>query len=261
MNTHPLLARLAAISGLVATVGLLLGLGPLLGTGHEPVPWLRAIDDPVHIAIELVRAASLGGAIWLLALTVLNTVAGMLRLASLGALTQRFAPAFWRNLVLRPMASLVVVAPPVLLPVLALTPVAAEVSAVEDMPHLRMTSHQSPPTDLSIASEVPTLTMRVHTPDDPSASDDAHHLQGGGGNNGATDLPTDRSGIYIVASGDNLWSIAAAHLTTERGARPTAAEVTPYWRALIEANRDALPDPDNPDLLFPGIELRLPPAG
>ena len=35
-------------------------------------------------------------------------------------------------------------------------------------------------------------------------------------------------------------------------------EVTTYWRALIEANRDRLVDPSNPDLLYPDQVLRLP---
>jgi nucleoid-associated protein YgaU len=32
-----------------------------------------------------------------------------------------------------------------------------------------------------------------------------------------------------------------------------------YWRRLIDANRDRLVDPGNPDLLLPGQELVLPP--
>ena len=34
-----------------------------------------------------------------------------------------------------------------------------------------------------------------------------------------------------------------------RGAPPTDAEVVPYWRTLVERNRDRLADPDDPDLV------------
>lgn len=62
---------------------------------------------------------------------------------------------------------------------------------------------------------------------------------------------------WTVAPGDHLWSIAERRLAAARGHQPSDAEVAPYWRALIAANRDRLPDPD---LLFPGQRLRLPPT-
>ena len=36
------------------------------------------------------------------------------------------------------------------------------------------------------------------------------------------------------------------------------AEITRYWRTLVEANRDRLVVPGNPDLVLPGQELALP---
>jgi nucleoid-associated protein YgaU len=54
----------------------------------------------------------------------------------------------------------------------------------------------------------------------------------------------------VVERGDSFWSIAVE----EAGER----ELVRYWRALIEANRDRLVDPSNPDLLHPGQVLRLP---
>lgn len=56
---------------------------------------------------------------------------------------------------------------------------------------------------------------------------------------------------WTVAPGESFWSIA------ERNA-PDGADVAMYWRTLIDANRDRLADPGNPDLLFPGQELSLP---
>jgi nucleoid-associated protein YgaU len=37
-------------------------------------------------------------------------------------------------------------------------------------------------------------------------------------------------------------------------------EVARYWVVLVEANRDRLVDPTNPDLIYPNQVLRLPPA-
>jgi nucleoid-associated protein YgaU len=43
------------------------------------------------------------------------------------------------------------------------------------------------------------------------------------------------------------------------GRPATDAEIDPYWRALVAANRSRLPDPDNPDLVYPGEVLTVPP--
>jgi len=54
----------------------------------------------------------------------------------------------------------------------------------------------------------------------------------------------------VVAPGDSFWSIAEAEVG--------GGDVLPYWRMLIELNRDRLVDPSNPDLLYPRQVLRLP---
>ena len=62
---------------------------------------------------------------------------------------------------------------------------------------------------------------------------------------------------WDVELGDHLWSIAE-EVVGEAEGRSDDATVARYWRRLIDANRDRLVDPDNPDLLFPGQRLRLP---
>ena len=42
------------------------------------------------------------------------------------------------------------------------------------------------------------------------------------------------------------------------GAPPADREIGPYWLAVIAANQDRLPDPGNPNLLFPGDVIVLP---
>lgn len=66
---------------------------------------------------------------------------------------------------------------------------------------------------------------------------------------------------WVVAPGDHLWGIAEETLADHLGRPPTDAEVVPYWRLVIEANRDRLVHRDDPDLILPGQELVLPPVG
>jgi hypothetical protein len=69
---------------------------------------------------------------------------------------------------------------------------------------------------------------------------------------------------WVVAPGDSFWSIAkdiAAERADAAGdPAPSDAAIGRYWLDLLTANREVLADPDEPDLLFSGQELRLPPA-
>jgi hypothetical protein len=61
---------------------------------------------------------------------------------------------------------------------------------------------------------------------------------------------------HTVVPGDNLWTIAAAHLR----AHGSLDGVAPYWRQVIAANRATLRSGD-PNLIFPGEIVTLPPIG
>jgi hypothetical protein len=63
---------------------------------------------------------------------------------------------------------------------------------------------------------------------------------------------------WTATPGDHLWHVAEATLEQSWGRAPTEGEVAPYWTGLIEANRDVLADPSNPDLIHPGQVFRLP---
>jgi len=64
-----------------------------------------------------------------------------------------------------------------------------------------------------------------------------------------------------VRPGDSFWSLAEEHLEDVWGRRNlTDAEIVPYWKTLIDANRAELTDPGNPDLLLPGQRLTVPEA-
>lgn len=66
-----------------------------------------------------------------------------------------------------------------------------------------------------------------------------------------------QKGTVVVEPGDHLWRISQTHLdrALDRPARPE--EVDPYWRAVIDANREQLVSGD-PDLIYPGEVVRLP---
>jgi nucleoid-associated protein YgaU len=54
--------------------------------------------------------------------------------------------------------------------------------------------------------------------------------------------------LYVVKSGDSLWSIAAAQLQS-----PTNAAITEQWKAIWRANRRVIGD--EPEFIRPGMEL------
>jgi nucleoid-associated protein YgaU len=67
-------------------------------------------------------------------------------------------------------------------------------------------------------------------------------------------------GTHEVVAGESLWTIAADTLVADQGGTVDDAQVGAYWRQLIDTNRDRLADPHNPDLIFPGQVVELPPV-
>jgi nucleoid-associated protein YgaU len=65
---------------------------------------------------------------------------------------------------------------------------------------------------------------------------------------------------WVVGLGDSFWSIAEESLAEATpGEPPDDAAITRYWRRIVQANRDRLADPANPDLLLPGQTIVVPP--
>ncbi|MGY6500321.1 MAG: LysM peptidoglycan-binding domain-containing protein [Acidimicrobiales bacterium] len=268
--TTPLRHHLAALTGLGAGVLVLWFGGAVLpAEALDPTQWgSRPASDPVLAVVAGVRMIGLILGTWLTTVTVLSTIAHLARSVTLGRLAASLAPAFWRTMVLRPVTAGLLAVPPILAPV-SISPVAAH-AAMDPSPV--DVSTRTPPD-----AEMRTVTMRWLEPrtiDDaagpadgvdhdpatvdalvePPAIDEAPHL---------ADDPTPAmpSGTYRVAVGDNLWSIAAENLRAQLGHRPSAAEVTRHWVAIIDANRERLPDASNPDLIHPGLEIVLPARG
>lgn len=70
------------------------------------------------------------------------------------------------------------------------------------------------------------------------------------------DLATE-PGSHVVRRGEHLWSIAADHLATLLGRRPSVTEIDPYWREVVAANAGTIRSGD-PNLIHPGEVVRLP---
>lgn len=68
-----------------------------------------------------------------------------------------------------------------------------------------------------------------------------------------------RVATWTLRPGDHLWRVAEETLAREWERRPSDRETAAYWRVVIERNRAGLPDPANPDLVFPGGVITLPP--
>lgn len=64
---------------------------------------------------------------------------------------------------------------------------------------------------------------------------------------------------WTVEPGDDFWSIAETVVGRPATGPADSSRVAPYWSRLVAANRDRLAVPGDPDLLFPGQVLVLPP--
>jgi hypothetical protein len=76
---------------------------------------------------------------------------------------------------------------------------------------------------------------------------------------GAAPMATSTPREWTVRPGEHFWAVAEAVLAEAWRHGPSEGQVVPYWRNLMAANRDRLRDPGNPDLLFPGQVLVVPP--
>lgn len=70
------------------------------------------------------------------------------------------------------------------------------------------------------------------------------------------------TGEHTVVPGDNLWTISRDRLAQVTGRNPrdlTDHEIAVYWLRVIDANQSHLRS-HNPNLIFPGEVIRLPPV-
>ncbi len=255
--------RLAGWCGLLLIAAALLhrlGDGPLAGPSlRDPgrwSQWVSTVDAPTA-TVALVRLVGEAMAWYLLVVTMVQVLAARPRVGPLGRILGRLAAPGARRVVAAAIGLGAASAGSVPSAGVPSRPVVVELashrlSARHDL--TRSGPADAPSGDPTPASPGPagraeppgpTATMRVDDPPPPPPA--------------AAPEPATR----VVRPGDCFWSIAEEVVTGE-GA-PAAAdasletEVATYWRRLVDANRATLVDPANPDLLFAGQVLVLPP--
>ncbi len=220
----------------------------------DPTRWMEA--DPVLLATTLVGGVAMVACAWLAMVTVIESIAMALHLHPLRRMAVVMAPAAWRSLVLRPVAIATMTLPPLAMPMVTAAPAMASTVSASDIDQDGELAPQLEMRPFHAGQATPTLTMRYlgpeSDPNDAPVPDSVPPASAGSETSSAEGL------LRVVGPGENLWAIATSHLAEATGSPPSPTEVTRYWQALIEANRQALPDPDNPDLIYQGIELTMP---
>jgi hypothetical protein len=97
----------------------------------------------------------------------------------------------------------------------------------------------------------------VRLPDDDVAGDELLLLPGDGAGTATMHRLPDVA-TWTVQPGDSFWHIAEETLAEAWHRPPTDAEITPYWKSVIDQNRSKLARPGDPDLIFPGQVFELP---
>ena len=221
----------ARVLALVVLLGAAVTALELAG-GALPPPPLRSADgflawstahDPVVVAFSVVRVLALGLAWYSLIVVVAGVVAGRLAATRVSAGIDRFT--------LPPLRRLLAATMSVGIGTASLTPAAAPAPAAAT----------APPSTATTVAMADSLTMRELPPaaETPVAVDGAART-------------------WTVRPGECFWSIAEDVLASALTRTPTVAEIIPYWRRLIDANRSVLADRANPDLVFPGQVFTLP---
>lgn len=232
-RTGRLAALVAWVLGLVALLAVLLPVGGTLATPPlDPGGWgdwlaARTAEDAV---MAIVRVVAIGLAGYLLLATALAVV---LRLGDAGRLVtvaEVVTLPFVRGIVQAGLG--------VGLAGASVAAVGAGAGSVRQPTAAEVA--------LASAEGVPVLE-RVDTPPPVLRRIDA-----------VAPEPVADAATWTVAPGDHLWSVAERVLADAWGRQPAEAEVVPFWEAVVETNRPGLPDPANPDLLFPGQVLTLP---
>lgn len=252
-----------------------LGSGLLAAPPADPSAWgaWLAERDPLIATAALLRLAAVATSWYLIGVTAVGSLARLLRAARL----LRFADALTlpavRRLLQRSLGVAMAAAMATSVPAAGDAPpgsppmVLAAVGAEDERGPQGSASTPDPGT------APPSVTLRglpVPTLGDPASP--ATPAAGPGAP--ATEVPLPwqlgvgsaaedagtAAATHVVTSGESLWRIASAHLQASLARSPLDAEVVPYWRELIEANRDRLPDRDDPDLILPGQELLVPPV-
>lgn len=225
---------------------------PPLGSLHDLAIWATE-REPDVVAMVLVRLLALALGYHLLFTTVLAVVGRVVHAPRLVTVADAMTLPIFRSAAGR-LAGLALSASTVLgsaLPSASASPTPAAARSVADPlppsadvgPALIERVALAP--ELSPPSEGSTATIRSVPP--ASAPETPR-----GEVSDARPAPT----LHRVQPGDHLWGIAEEAVRAAIGRPPSDAEVDPFWRQVILAN----PDLVDPDLIFPGQLVVVPPV-
>ena len=232
------LAGLAAATALLQWTGQGVLAAPALTQPDQWAAWLQD-RDAIVAAFGLLRLVALGALWYLTIATVVGAVLRMVGAASLVRITDRLTIGPVRRMLAGTMSlglatsGLVAIAAPALrAPVAAATQTSTTVTSTTPIPPATVTMHRLGPVE---AGPPPTVASAP-----------------------AVDKVTAVAAQWTVKPGECFWSIADSVLTETWGRSPSDAEIVPYWRRLIDANRLELVERGNPDLIFPGQVFTIP---
>lgn len=270
----PLAAWMAAlVVALVAFTAM--GTGPLAAPAlTEPGSWSEWAHgrDAVVATAALLRLVVLALAWYLLGVTAVGAVARLARLTAMVRVADSLSLPVVRHMLQASLGVGLVTAVAV-----SSTPLAGSRAGAD--PVLAAADHEvvqadtlAPPRMRPLPSQQVPAPTTPHPDDTPPIVDltpsdlrpgvDSHDSDDPVPPDGqATPPPAGEAAdatTVTVRPGDHLWSIAERHLAARHGHVPAEREVIQYWRRLIEANRDLLVDPANPDLILPGQQFGLP---
>lgn len=237
-----------AVLGITAAALHLAGPAPL-----SPAPvwsvgaWIDWIGRtaPVEVAFGVVRLAAVAACYHLLAMQLVASTARLVGSASIVRLAEQLTPPPLRTSARRlagvGLTAVTALAAPTSAAgagdptgraVIEVVPDGAGTASITVLP----TSHDAAPLD--DRTTVPSATAGVSV-------------------EGTVDAPGTEPRQHRVRPGDHLWSIAAAEIGAGSTEAPDEAIVERYWRRLVLAN----PQLDDPDLVFAGDVITLPPVG
>jgi len=221
----------------------------------EPSRWAAWLEgrDPVIAAFAIVRVAALVVLWYLMAVTAVGLLlraGGAVRMVAvadrLTIAPVRRALAGAVSLGLASSGLLAIATPASRLPVAAAAQGAATTTSITST---STTSTSTTSTSTTMSDGAGTVTMHQLAPSEPIPAP-------------SPAVPSTDSGRtpdrWTVVTGQCFWSIAERVLAAHLGHEPGAAEIVPYWRRLIDANRSVLAHRDNPDLIFPGQVFEVP---
>lgn len=276
---------LVLVAGVAAAALLLLGRVvtdtlSVPGRPAELVDWATGVD-PALLAVGLLCACGLLLAAHTLAVVLIALLADLLRVRPLARLASALALGPVRAVVVRASGA-ALGAGLVLVPSVAgAAPLVASPTAPTALGTV-----VAPSATVETARPLPPLEVRVDTarplpPDGaeaPGVSDDPRPA---GPSEGAA-AGSDRSLVRPAAAddpdpgeagrelarwrrvtvrpGDHLWGLAESDVAAHVGGTPDEATVQLHWASVVEANRDRLVVPGDPDLVLPDQHLLLPPV-